>query len=146
MNEFDLILEECVDLIASGDSSLEECLSNYPEYAAQLEPILIAVSCLQEEGRDVVPPLDLRIRIRGELNNVMKNNPQKKSRFPVFFGCKTQIMSVLTMAVMMTSTKFTRADSAQGETVQLETGERKSPAGGYRTAQDGSGAFRPPQQ
>ena len=85
MNEYDVILDECVDLIASGESSLEECLASYPEYAAQLEPILITVLCLQDEGRDVVPSPALRSRIRGELNHAMKNNPKQKSRFPVFF-------------------------------------------------------------
>ena len=85
MNEYDVILDDCDDLISSGESSLEECLASYPEYAAQLEPILITVLCLQEEGRDVVPSLALRSRIRGELNHVMKNNPKQKSRFPVFF-------------------------------------------------------------
>jgi hypothetical protein len=84
MNEFDVILEECVDLLASGESSLEECLTNYPEYAAQLEPILITVLCLQDEGRDVVPPPALRARIRGELDEAMKSHPEEKSRFPVF--------------------------------------------------------------
>jgi hypothetical protein len=147
MNEFDLILEECIDLIASGDSSLEECLSNYPEYAAQLEPILITVSGLQEEGRNVVPPPDLRIRIRGELNNMMKSKPQKKSRFPVFFGCMAQIVSVLTMALVMTSTMFVPGISARRETLQPEAGERKSLAGGdHGPARDGSEAFRPPHQ
>jgi len=86
MNEFDVILEECVDLIASGESSLEECLSSYPEYAAQLGPILSTVSCLQEEGRDVVPPPALRNRIRDELNQAMKNHPKMKSRSSVFFA------------------------------------------------------------
>ena len=85
MNEFDVILEECIDLIASGDTCLEECLTQYPEYAAQLEPILITVLFLQDEGRDVVPSPALRSRIRGELNHAMKNNPKQKSRFPVFF-------------------------------------------------------------
>jgi hypothetical protein len=85
MNEFDLILEECVDLIASGESSLEECLSSYPEYAVQLEPILITLLCLQDEGRDIVPSPALRARIRGELDQAMKDKPQKKSRLAVFF-------------------------------------------------------------
>jgi hypothetical protein len=79
MNEFDVILEECVDLIASGELSLEECLSSYPEYAAQLEPILITLVCLQDEGRDVVPPLSLRARIRRELNLPKKDNPKQDS-------------------------------------------------------------------
>jgi hypothetical protein len=86
MNEFDVILDECVDLIANGDTSLEECLSSYPEYAARLEPILITVSCLQEEGRALVPPPTLRARIRDELNHARENSSKKKSRFPVFFG------------------------------------------------------------
>jgi hypothetical protein len=86
MNEFDLILEECVDLIASGETSPEECLDLYPEYAAQLEPILNTTVRLQEEGREVTPPPFLRARIRGELNRAMKNNPRKKSRSPFFFG------------------------------------------------------------
>ncbi len=85
MNEFDVILEECVDLITSGESCLEDCLSNYPEYAAQLEPILITISCLQDEGRDIVPPPALRARIREELEQAMKDNPKKKRRFPFFF-------------------------------------------------------------
>jgi hypothetical protein len=85
MNEFDVILEECVDLIASGESSLEECLSSYPEYAAQLEPILITLLSLQDEGRDVLPPLALRTRIRGELKQAMKNSPQEKSQPSLFF-------------------------------------------------------------
>jgi hypothetical protein len=86
MNEFDVILEECVDLIASGESSLEECLSQYPEYAAQLEPVLITVSCLREEGRDMLPSLSLRSRIRAELDRAMKDNPQKKPVTCFFWG------------------------------------------------------------
>jgi hypothetical protein len=85
MNEFDLILEECVDLISSGETTLEECLVLYPEYAAQMEPILYTAVALQEEGWEVTPPPFLRERIRGELNHVMQKKPEKKSRSPVFF-------------------------------------------------------------
>jgi hypothetical protein len=106
MNEYDVILDECVDLISSGESSLEECLTSYPEYAAQLEPILITVLCLQEEGRDVVPSPALRSRIRDELNHAMKNNPKKKSRFPVFFWRMAINIGMVVVALMMTSTVF----------------------------------------
>ena len=87
MNEFDIILEECVDLIASGETTPEECLSVYPEYAAQLEPVLYTAALLQE-GREVTPPPFLRARIRGELNRAMKNDPRKKNRTTVFFLAK----------------------------------------------------------
>jgi hypothetical protein len=84
MNEFDLILEECVDLIASGETTLEECLIQYPEYAAQLEPILFTAVCLQE-GKEVTPPPFLRARIRTELHQAMKKNTPHGNRLPVFF-------------------------------------------------------------
>ncbi len=116
MNEFDLILEECVDLIASGESSPEECLKLYPEYAAQLEPILNTTVCLQEEGREVTPPSRLRARIRGELNQAMKNNPQKKSRFPVFFWRMALNVSVLVFAMVMTNTAFAQ-EALPGESL-----------------------------
>jgi hypothetical protein len=116
MNEFDVILEECVDLIASGESSLEECLSCYPEYADQLEPILITLLCLQEEGRDVVPPPSLRTRIRGELNQAMKKEPQKKSRSPVFFWRMALNLSVMGLTLLMTNTVFAQ-EALPGETL-----------------------------
>ena len=113
MNEFDVILEECVDLIASGESSLEECLSNYPEYAAQLEPILITQLCLQEEGREVVPPPALRARIRAEL---IKDNSKEKSRFPVFFWRMALNVSTLVVALVMTNLLFAQ-EALPGETL-----------------------------
>ena len=38
-NDFDKILDECIDLISSGET-LESCLDKYPEYSGQLEPML----------------------------------------------------------------------------------------------------------
>jgi hypothetical protein len=116
MNEFDLILEECVDLIASGETSPEECLDLYPEYAAQLEPILNTTVRLQEEGREVTPPPFLRARIRGELNRAMKNNPRKKSRSPFFFWRMGLNISVLVFALLMTNTVFAQ-EALPGETL-----------------------------
>ncbi len=110
MNEFDLILEECVDLIASGESCLEECLSSYPEYAAQLEPVLITLLCLQDEGREIVPPPALRARIRGELDQAMKKTSQNKSRSPVFFW--RMAMSLVTMAITLLTTSTVYAQNA----------------------------------
>jgi hypothetical protein len=114
MNEFDLILEECVDLIASGETTLEECLTLYSEYAAQLEPILCTAVALREEGQEVAPPPLLRERIRGELNQAMNKKPQKKSRSPVFFWRMALPVSVLVFA--LTSTIFAQ-DALPGETL-----------------------------
>jgi hypothetical protein len=144
MNEFDLILEECVDLVASGESSLEECLSSYPEYAAQLEPILNSIVCLQEEGRDVVPSSSLRSRIRGELNHVMKNDPPKKSRSLFFFA--PGIEHVLAGSESCDDQYgFCPGGAARGEAVQLETGKWETLTDkGHGSSWDGSENFRSP--
>lgn len=41
-NDFDRILDECIDRIKRGES-LEDCLANYPDHAGQLKPLLEAV-------------------------------------------------------------------------------------------------------
>ncbi len=107
MNEFDLILEECVDLIARGETSPEECLAAYPEYAAQLEPILYTAVCLQE-GREVTPPPFLRSRIRAELNQAMKSKstPGDDGRVPLFFRRKALNLAMLVFVFLTTNTVF----------------------------------------
>jgi hypothetical protein len=130
MNEFDLILEECVDLIASGETSPEECLDLYPEYAAQLEPILNTTVRLQEEGREVTPPPFLRARIRGELNRAMKSNPQKKSR-PLFFLANGPECLCVGVCPVDDQYGFRTGSPAWGNTLQLETGQREPLAGSY---------------
>ena len=40
---FDEILDKCIDSINSGDS-IDECLARYPEHAAELMPLLRTVA------------------------------------------------------------------------------------------------------
>lgn len=42
-NEFDIILDKCIDRLRQGES-LEKCLTDYPEYKDQLEPLLKAMT------------------------------------------------------------------------------------------------------
>lgn len=104
MNEFDVILDECVDLIASGETSLEECLRRYPEYAAQLEPILYTTVRLKE-AREITPPPFLRVRIRTELNQRIKDS-RPKHRVSVFFLRMTFGVAVFLITLTMANTVF----------------------------------------
>lgn len=45
--DFDLILDECIDRISHGDS-LANCLSDYPAYSEKLEPLLQSMYDVQE--------------------------------------------------------------------------------------------------
>lgn len=106
MNEFDVILEECVDLIASGETTLEECLTLYPEYAAQLEPVLCTAVLLQAEREEVAPPPFLRARIRGELQQAIRNSSQKKTGTRLFFWRMGLNLAVLIFTLLMVNTLF----------------------------------------
>ncbi len=42
-NEFDMILDKCIDRLSRGES-LEKCLADYPEHKTRLEPLLKAMT------------------------------------------------------------------------------------------------------
>ncbi len=104
-DEFEAILETCVDDIAEGEASLEECLARYPQYATELEPVLYTVTRLKS-GRAIKPSPFLRGTIRAELKLAMKSSPPPKSRLPLFFWRMALNVAVLLFALIMTNTVF----------------------------------------
>ena len=115
MNDFDAILENCVDQIASGEYSLEECLARHPKYAAELEPILFAAARLKGV-REVMPPPFLKARIRADLTRKMESNPRQRRGLPVFFWRMALNVAVLVFALMMTNTVFAQ-DALPGDSL-----------------------------
>lgn len=115
MNDFDIILENCVDQIANGETSLEECLSRHPEYAAELEPILSTTVRLQRM-REVMPPPFLRARIRAQFTEKMETSPRQRRGLPIFFWRMALNMAVLLFALVMTNTVFAQG-ALPGETL-----------------------------
>jgi hypothetical protein len=45
--EFERILDECIDRLSRGDS-LQQCLNDYPEHATELKPLLLAMTQTKE--------------------------------------------------------------------------------------------------
>ena len=103
--EFEAILETCIDDIAEGEASPEDCLIRYPQYAAEMEPILLTATYLRN-AKDVKPSPFLRGRIRAELNHAIKSTPQKKMRMPLYFWRLALNVAVLVFALLMTNTVF----------------------------------------
>jgi len=102
-NEYEDILETCVEQIASGASSLEQCLARYPAYASELEPVL-SVAARLKHVRDVKPPPFLRGRVRANLTKAMQNNPRQKRGLSNYFWRMALNVSVLLITLLMTST------------------------------------------
>ena len=102
--EFEAILETCIDDIAEGEASLEDCLIRYPQYAAEMEPVLLTATYLRN-AKDVKPSPFLRGRIRAELKYAVRDNPPK-GKTPIFFWRMALNFAVLLFALIMTNTVF----------------------------------------
>lgn len=104
-NEYEDILETCIEQIANGHSSLEECLARFPNYAAEMEPILSAAARLKQV-RHIKPPPFLRARIRAQITETIKAKPRPRRGLPIFFWRMALNVSVLFLALVMTNTVF----------------------------------------
>lgn len=102
-NEYEDILETCVEQIASGASSLEQCLARYPAYASELEPVL-SVAARLKRVRDVKPPPFLRGRVRAKLTKAMQSNPRQKRGLSNYFWRMALNVGVLLVTLFTTNT------------------------------------------
>ena len=82
-NNFDKILDECLDRLHRGDS-LEACLSDYPDYREQLEPLL-RTTLLTREAYPFVPSADAKKAARQRFQIALEKREQRRrERQPLF--------------------------------------------------------------
>lgn len=75
--QFNNILSECLDRILKGET-VEQCLRDYPERAAELEPLLRTASAAKVAST-VQPRPEFKARARYEFNSALRNMTDKKS-------------------------------------------------------------------
>jgi hypothetical protein len=71
--DLDLVLENCLDSLARG-ATIRACLVHYPEYAAELEPLLAVAVQLKNEA-NVRPSPAFRARAWAQLRAHMNAHP-----------------------------------------------------------------------
>lgn len=107
--DFDDALEDCAGRIASGESSLDECLTRYPEYAARLKPLLQAAVRV-ERGRRIIPSATFKARARAQLTAHMQAHPRRRSWTDMFSLSPVRqlgtALAVLILAFLLTGTAF----------------------------------------
>ena len=81
MNKIETTLEQCLNEIETGASTLDECLVRYPEHAAELTSLLRASTRLAHGG-DVMPSTVFKARTRTELNAYIQLHPRGKRPTP----------------------------------------------------------------
>jgi hypothetical protein len=115
MNDLSLILDDCLARLASGASSLEECLARYPEQAAQLKPLLYTAAMMERNhGHNVQPSPAFKARARAQLTAHMQDHPRR--RISPFSQARRVMISlaVVVIAFMVTGTAFAQ-DALPGQ-------------------------------
>ncbi len=107
-NNFDRILDECIDRINRGES-LEVCLADYPEYKEQLGHLLQAV--LQTQAvYSFVPEANARREARQRFNVALegleRRRREKRSLFPGVFARPRAWATVATVLVILVAGYF----------------------------------------
>jgi hypothetical protein len=85
--KMDLLLDECIDRINSGES-IQECLTHYPEHAAELKPLLLALSDTGDICSDM-PRAEARSMIRQRLESASitaERSPHKNHWISTILG------------------------------------------------------------
>ena len=87
-NEFDRILDECIDRINRGER-LEDCLASYPEHAKKLEPLLQAMLDTQT-AYTFTPSSAAKMAARQHFNialeELARRREERRSLLPQVFG------------------------------------------------------------
>jgi hypothetical protein len=105
MTDLERVLEDCLDQLAGGASTVEDCLARHPEFALQLKPLLRTAGQL-ERARVVKPSPGVRSRTRARLTIHLRAHPHgPKQRVSPFWRVAVSI-AVLVIALAITGTAF----------------------------------------
>lgn len=114
--EFDNILDECLERMLVKGETVEQCLSAYPEQAAELEPLL-RTALMTSELRTIQPRPDFRARARYQLRSELREAATKRGFR--FFGWHprwaTAIAIVLALVLAGGGTVAAAGNSMPGE-------------------------------
>lgn len=105
MSDLDQILDQCLTDIASGASTLDDCLTRHPEHAAQLGPLLAAATRLRADG-EVHPSAAFKARARAKLTLHMQSHPRRKPRTSFAFRRLAAGFAAVLLALLVTGTVY----------------------------------------
>ena len=96
--DFDRILDECIDRISRGDS-IADCLSDYPAYSEKLEPMLRSMHDVQKTYA-FAPSADTKRAARQKFQSALDKRRQR-TPFRSFFGAIPRPAFWATVAVLV---------------------------------------------
>jgi len=96
--EFDNILDECLERVLFKGETVEQCLAGYPEYAAELEPLL-QTALDAKEAMAINPRPEFRERASYQFQAALREMESKKSRG--FFGWQPRWATAVTVVIVL---------------------------------------------
>lgn len=108
MTEFEKVLQECLHDLEQGASNIEECLRRYPNYAPELEPILLTTAYLERaRAANISDPF--RARVRTKLIRHMHVHPRKTARRSFLFTRFATGFAVILLALLAVGTAYAQS-------------------------------------
>lgn len=108
MKDLDWTLDECLNLLSTGQSSLADCLARYPDVALELQPLLKAALRL-ERGRAVQPTAAFKARARARLTLHMQAHPRRQPARSIPFFRLAFSMAALLLVLFATGTALAQS-------------------------------------
>ncbi len=97
--EFNNILDQCLERMLVGGETIEQCLSNYPEQAAELEPLL-RVALATKEASATRPHPEFRERARYQFQAALRETAEKRERHFSLFRLQPHWATALIIALV----------------------------------------------
>ena len=114
------IFEECLERILTGGETVEQCLAGYPEYAAELEPLL-QTALEAKETLEIAPRPEFRERARYQILTELRDIEERKQRRFSLFGWQprwaTAAIAVLVLLVASSGTVVAAGNSLPDQTL-----------------------------
>ncbi len=98
--EFENIFNDCLERLLLKDETVEQCLTHYPEYQAQLRPLLETATTTRRIS-SVQPRPEFRDRARYQFLSALRERQEKKRRFAFVWLLRPQLTAVLASFLVM---------------------------------------------
>lgn len=118
--ELDNILEECLERIIAGGATIEWCLTNYPEQAEELKPLL-EMSLATKNALAIKPRPEFRDRARHQLRMALLEMAEKKESRASLFGFLTPRWATAVAAFLVILLAGTGTVAAAGNSMPDQT-------------------------
>jgi hypothetical protein len=105
MTEFERALQECLRDLELGNSDVDECLLRYPQFAQQLEPVLLTSAYLQR-GSEARPTAAFKARVRTKVLQGMYTRPRKPVKSGFLFMRFAVGFAIVLLALLAAGTAY----------------------------------------